>query len=96
METITTEKKHISGDEKPKKSSSQGIHRFIGLVDQFFDDGGMQIQFNIISKETLRDAQLHPDHYSDLLVRVAGYSAYFTQLSTEVQEDVIERTEQRL
>lgn len=77
-------------------SSSQGIHRFIGLVDQYFADGGMQIQFNIVSKETLRDAQIHPDQYSDLLVRVAGYSAYFTQLSKEVQEDVIARTEQRL
>lgn len=77
-------------------SSSQGIHRFVGLVDQFFADGGMQIQFNIVSKETLRDAQLHPDKYSDLLVRVAGYSAYFTQLSKDVQEDIIARTEQRL
>jgi len=72
-----------------------GLERFAGLVDQYFADGGMQIQFNIVSKETLREAQKHPEDYSDLLVRVAGYSAYFTQLSKDVQEDIIERTEQR-
>jgi formate C-acetyltransferase len=80
--------------EKPKKSS--GLKRFVALIDQYFAEGGMQIQFNIVSKETLREAQLHPENYSDLLVRVAGYSAYFTQLSHEVQEDIIARTEQRL
>lgn len=80
--------------EKPKKSP--GLKRFVALIDQYFAEGGMQIQFNIISKDTLREAQLHPENYSDLLVRVAGYSAYFTQLSHDVQEDIIARTEQRL
>ena len=78
-------------NEIPNKG---GLERFAGLIDQYFADGGMQIQFNIVSKETLREAQKHPDEYSDLLVRVAGYSAYFTQLSKDVQEDIIERTEQ--
>jgi pyruvate-formate lyase len=80
--------------DKPKKSP--GLKRFVALVDQYFAEGGMQIQFNIISRDTLRDAQLHPENYYDLLVRVAGYSAYFTQLSRDVQEDIIARTEQRL
>lgn len=82
--------------ENKKIQDKGGLERFAGLVDQYFADGGMQIQFNIVSKETLLDAQKHPEEYSDLLVRVAGYSAYFTQLSKEVQEDVIERTEQRM
>lgn len=81
-------------DERPNKSP--GLKRFVALIDQYFAEGGMQIQFNVISKDTLRDAQLHPEKYSDLLVRVAGYSAYFTQLSRDVQEDIIARTEQRL
>ena len=80
--------------EKPKRSP--GLKRFVALIDQYFAEGGMQIQFNVVSIETLRDAQLHPEQYSDLLVRVAGYSAYFTQLSHDVQEDIIARTEQRL
>ena len=54
------------------------------------------MQFNIVSKETLLDAQARPEEYADLLVRVAGYSAYFTQLSREVQQDIIERTEEKL
>lgn len=77
-------------------SHSSGLYRFVCLIDQYFADGGMQIQFNVISKETLQSAQANPEDYSDLLVRVAGYSAYFTQLSKEVQEDIIARTEQRL
>ena len=93
--------KSMAVDEKVENQSNilpnkGGLERFVGLIDQYFADGGMQIQFNIVSKETLRDAQKHPENYSDLLVRVAGYSAYFTQLSKDVQEDVIERTEQRL
>ena len=77
-------------------SDQEGLRRFISIIDQYFESGGMQIQFNIVSKETLREAQLHPENYGDLLVRVAGYSAYFTQLAKDVQDDIIQRTEQRL
>lgn len=54
---------------------------------------GTHVQYNVVSTETLRDAQAHPEQYRDLLVRVSGYSAYFVELSKEVQEDVIDRTE---
>lgn len=54
---------------------------------------GMHIQFNVVSGETLRDAQKHPENYRELLVRVSGYSAYFVELSREVQQDIITRTE---
>lgn len=75
---------------------SSGLRRFVSIIDQYFQNGGAQMQFNVVSKKTLLDAQAHPERYSDLLVRVAGYSAYFTQLSKDVQRDIIERTEERL
>ncbi|MDI3548590.1 MAG: hypothetical protein PWR10_2242 [Halanaerobiales bacterium] len=79
-----------------KSNEETGLRKFVGLIDHYFANGGMQMQFNMVSKETLLDAQKHPERYKDLLVRVAGYSAYFTQLAKEVQEDIIERTEERL
>ena len=60
----------------------------------FFDQKGMHMQFNVVSRETLRDAQLHPENYKNLVVRVAGYSALFTTLSRSLQDDIINRTEQ--
>ena len=52
------------------------------------------MQFNVVSRETLRDAQKHPEKYKGLVVRVAGYSALFTTLSRALQDDIINRTEQ--
>ena len=52
------------------------------------------MQFNVVSRETLRDAQKNPDKYRSLVVRVAGYSALFTTLSKSLQDDIINRTEQ--
>lgn len=75
---------------------NDGLKRFVSLIDEYFALGGAQMQFNIVSKDTLVAAQEHPDEYADLLVRVAGYSAYFTQLSREVQQDIIDRTEEKL
>lgn len=75
---------------------NDGLKRFVSLIDEYFASGGAQMQFNIVSRETLLAAQDHPEEYSNLLVRVAGYSAYFTQLSKDVQQDIIERTEEKL
>ena len=52
------------------------------------------MQFNVVSRETLLDAQAHPENYKNLVVRVAGYSALFTTLSKSLQDDIIKRTEQ--
>jgi len=95
------EKFELKGGEmlpkvKLKSNEEGGLRKFVGLVDHYFASGGMQMQFNMVSKETLLDAQKHPERYKDLLVRVAGYSAYFIQLAKEVQEDIIGRTEERL
>ena len=70
-------------------NKNDGLKRFVNMIDQYFAMGGNQMQFNVVSKKTLLDAQKN-------LVRVAGYSAYFTQLSKDVQEDIIARTEEKL
>ena len=77
-------------------NKNDGLKRFVNMIDQYFAMGGNQMQFNVVSKKTLLDAQKNPDKYANLLVRVAGYSAYFTQLSNDVQEDIIARTEEKL
>lgn len=71
-----------------------GLQRFAALVRSYFDHKGMHVQFNVIDKEVLLEAQKHPEDYKDLVVRVAGYSAQFTVLAKEVQDDIISRTEQ--
>lgn len=73
--------------------SDRAIRKFIDHIRAFFDLGGMHIQFNVVSPNTLRDAQAHPEKYRNLVVRVAGYSALFVELSKEVQDQVIARTE---
>ena len=60
----------------------------------YFDCGGKHIQFNVVDKETLMDAQVHPERHRNLLVRVAGYSALFVELNDTVQNDIIKRTEE--
>lgn len=67
------------------------------LIRTFFDDlHGFHVQYNVVSREILLDAQKHPENHRDLIVRVAGYSAFFTLLSTQTQNDIIARTEQTL
>ncbi|MGN1187784.1 MAG: pyruvate formate lyase family protein, partial [Lachnospiraceae bacterium] len=72
----------------------QGLENFIALIRGYFDQKGMHVQFNVVSRETLIDAQKHPEKYKTLVVRVAGYSALFTTLSRSLQDDIINRTEQ--
>ncbi|MGI5971651.1 MAG: glycyl radical protein [Oscillospiraceae bacterium] len=69
------------------------IKKFASLVRTFCEMGGNLVQFNFVSSEVLRDAQANPDKYRDLLVRVATYSAYFVELSPELQNDIINRAE---
>ena len=71
-----------------------GLESFVALVRGYFDQKGMHMQFNVVSRETLRDAQKNPEKYKSLVVRVAGYSALFTTLSRSLQDDIINRTEQ--
>ena len=71
-----------------------GLQNFVTLIRGYFDQKGAHVQFNVVSRETLRDAQAHPEKYKSLVVRVAGYSALFTTLSRSLQDDIIKRTEQ--
>ena len=75
-------------------SGQEGLQNFVSYIRAFFDQKGMHMQFNVVSKETLLDAQKHPENYKSLVVRVAGYSALFTTLSRSLQDDIINRTEQ--
>ncbi len=72
----------------------EGLEKFVALICGFFDQKGMHMQFNVVSRETLLDAQAHPEKYKTLVVRVAGYSALFTTLSRSLQDDIINRTTQ--
>ena len=71
-----------------------GLTKFVALIRSYFDQKGMHMQFNVVSRETLLDAQKNPEKYKTLVVRVAGYSALFTSLSRSLQDDIINRTEQ--
>jgi formate C-acetyltransferase len=71
-----------------------GLMNFAALIRGYFERKGFHIQFNVVDKETLLDAQNRPENHKDLVVRVAGYSAHFTRLSKEVQDGIIARTEQ--
>ena len=75
-------------------SGREGLEKFVALIRSYFDQKGMHMQFNVVSRETLLDAQAHPENYKHLVVRVAGYSALFTTLSKSLQDDIIIRTEQ--
>ena len=74
-------------------SGEAGRDNLIDLMDAYFDLGGKQSQFNVITKETMLNAQKAPKDYRDLLVRVAGYSTYFVEMSPVLQDDLINRTE---
>jgi len=73
--------------------SEEGVQKIAALIKTYFDLGGMHIQPNVVSSETLKDAQKNPERYRDLVVKVAGYSAYFTDLGKSIQEDIIDRYE---
>ena len=75
-------------------AGEKGLESFISLIRGYFDQQGMHMQFNVVDRATLLDAQAHPEKYSGLIVRVAGYSALFTTLSKSLQDDIIKRTEQ--
>ena len=72
----------------------EGLEKFVALIRTYFDQKGMHMQFNVVDRATLIDAQKHPEKYAHLVVRVAGYSALFTTLSRSLQDDIIRRTEQ--
>jgi formate C-acetyltransferase len=76
--------------------SSESVDKLIQYTNAFFKNGGTHIQYNITDKEELLDAKAFPDKHRNLVVRIGGFSAYFVQLSPEIQDDVICRSEHSL
>ena len=77
----------------PDTFKDENIDKFIDIMKTYFDLGGFQMQFTVVDRQTLLEARETPEKYRDLVVRVAGYSAYFVEQSPRVQEHIIERTE---
>lgn len=93
METLATTMVKPEAAPANMEGHERGVDKLAALVRSYFELGGQQMQFNVVSSETLRDAQKHPENYQDLLVRVAGFSAYFVTIDPAIQEDIIGRTE---
>jgi formate C-acetyltransferase len=72
------------------------VDRMSAYVDSYFELGGMQMQFNVTSSETMRAAMQRPEEHADLLVRISGYNAYFVELNRDIQLELIERAEHSL
>jgi len=72
--------------------SEAGEHTMLTLLRRFVAGGGQEMQFNVTNNAVLKDAMKHPENYADLIVRVSGFSAFFNNLSKEIQQDIIKRT----
>jgi formate C-acetyltransferase/4-hydroxyphenylacetate decarboxylase large subunit len=73
-----------------------GSKNLLALIKTYFQQPGFHVQFNVVDSKMLKDAQAHPENYRDLVVRVAGFSAYWVEMSKALQDQVIERTEHNL
>ncbi|SMF29280.1 glycyl radical protein [Desulfovibrio gilichinskyi] len=87
--TLLNQKFHPSAIEGEK-----GLENLKAVTEAYFQNGGFHVQYNVISRETLLDAQANPEKHKGLVVRVAGYSAFFTALDKSLQDDILARTEQ--
>ncbi len=76
-------------------AGTRGVELLAAAIQTYFEAGAMNVMINVVSKEELLDAQIHPEKYRSLCVRVTGYSAYFTQMGKQAQDELIRRTEKR-
>jgi formate C-acetyltransferase len=77
----------------PDDTREKTVANMHAYVKSYFQQGGMQMQFNVVTSEMLRDAMAHPENYRNLMVRISGYNAYFVALNKDIQIELIERTE---
>jgi pyruvate-formate lyase len=80
----------------PKDSQADAVNHLYSYVKTYFELGGMQMQFNVVTSAILKDAMVHPENYRNLLVRISGYNAYFVTLNRDMQLELIERAEYHL
>lgn len=73
-------------------SSDEDLYKLSAMIRTYFEHGGKHIQFNIVDEKVLKDARVHPEHHKDLMVRVAGYSAYYVELTPRLQDEILART----
>jgi len=93
IDTVKYSSNHFNMKFHPSAlKDAEGARKLLSLIKTYFDLGGYHVQFNCVSGETLRDAQLHPENYRNLIVRVAGFSAYFVHLDREIQDEIIRRS----
>ncbi len=76
-----------------RESHARAVENLYSYAKTYCDLGGMQMQFNVVSSDTLRDAMAHPENYRNLMVRISGYNAYFVTLNRDMQLELIERAE---
>jgi len=94
VDTVKYGSNHLNMKFHPTAlKGTDGARKLLSLIKTYFDLGGYHVQFNCVSGETLKKAQLHPEDYKELVVRVAGFSAYFITLDKDTQDDIIRRTE---
>jgi pyruvate-formate lyase len=79
-----------------RDTHEETVNQITAYAKSYFELGGMQMQFNIITTETLKDAMEHPENYRNLLVRVSGYNAYFVELDRDLQLEIINRQQMRV
>lgn len=96
LETIPNGASHTITLSPSMVKTQEHIEKLAALLRAYNEVGGTALQINVIDSVTLRDAQKNPDAYSNLMVRVTGYNAFFTQIGRELQEEIIKRTEHSL
>ncbi|MFW9793546.1 MAG: pyruvate formate lyase family protein [Candidatus Thorarchaeota archaeon] len=96
LETVPNGASHTITLSPSMLKTPEHIEKLAALLRAYNEVGGTALQINVIDAETLRDAQKNPDAYSNLMVRVTGYNAFFTQVGRELQEEIITRTEHSL
>ena len=79
--------------DKKLFASDEGKEGFLNLVKVYFENGGQQVSVNVISTDELRAAQKNPEMHNNLIVRIGGYSDYFNNLTKDLQDNIINRTE---
>ena len=84
---------NVKLNPNPLDSREKTVDIMRSYVNTYFDMGGMQLQFNVVNSQTLKDAMAHPEAYRHLMVRISGYNAYFVMLNTDIQLELIERAE---